>query len=109
MQRSSTDFNHLKKWNSAAMPGFTAGLAVPIYSQTKNTAKMQAIAYPQCTKNIIKIFNAAPNSDSQRLQKLEYQFFVLECILGFGAMGDVSSSGLLGDPELDSACKQITL
>lgn len=39
-----TFFNHLKKRNSAANPGFTAGFAVPMYNQTKNTAKMHAIA-----------------------------------------------------------------
>lgn len=57
--RNSTHLNHLKKWNSTANPGFTAGLVVPIYSQTRNTASIQANAYPQCTRNIINSFKAA--------------------------------------------------
>jgi hypothetical protein len=47
-----------------------------------------------------------PNSENQRLHKLEYQFFGFEWMCVFGAIGTVSifSSGLLGDPELDSPC-----
>lgn len=97
-----TVFNHLKNRNSAAIPGFTAGFAVPIYNQTRNTAKMQAIAYAQCTKNIIRSLSAAPKSDNHLLHKLEYQFFVFECMCGFGVIGVSSSSGVLGVTEFES-------
>lgn len=97
-----TVFNHLKNRNSAANPGFTAGFAVPIYNHTRNTARIQAIAYAQCTRNIMHNFNIAPKSDNHLLHKLEYQFFVFECMCGLGAIGVSSSSGVLGDTEFES-------
>lgn len=36
--------SHFRKWKSEAKPGLTAGLAVPMYSHTKNTTDMLAKA-----------------------------------------------------------------
>lgn len=63
MHLNNTDFNHLKKRNSDARPGLTAGFAVPMYNQTRKMAVIQTIAYTQFTRNMIKIFKAAYNTD----------------------------------------------
>lgn len=100
-----TPLNHLQNRKSAASPGFTAGLAVPIYNHTRNTAEMQAKAYTQFTNSITITFKPAPNKDSHLLHRCEYQFLVFECICGLGTIGvfSVLSSGLLVDPDVESA------